>query len=92
MSEHTPGPWHVTSDQWIEGPHREMVSCAYGGTMPGTAYDVTTSQPIARANARLIAAAPDLLDALIFACFRLEEVGLSFDEIDNAIDKATGNE
>jgi hypothetical protein len=54
---HTPGPWSiepcVAKGAWIAGPTKEWAALACGNT------DET-----ARANAKLIAAAPDMLDAL----------------------------
>lgn len=59
MSKHTPGPWHHTTMlhgvQGIYGPDRYMVADA-GNTRRSVAEQV--------ANARLIAAAPELLEAL----------------------------
>jgi hypothetical protein len=55
MSAHTPGPWtqkggvHVTND-YVKGPDDELIAAVYA--------------PYPSANARLIAAAPDLLEAL----------------------------
>lgn len=70
MSEHTPGPWHVT----------EEIDRFHGGETirPG---DGRTASPVAvicdfnrydrdderRANAQLIAAAPEVLEALKFS-------------------------
>ncbi len=55
MSKHTPGPWTIVgADRFatgIWGPKAEDVVPA-------------TSAPMLQANARLIAAAPDLLEAL----------------------------
>lgn len=54
MSGHTPGPWHVgphyKSD--VESQHGRICDCGI------------TRGPNGEANARLIAAAPDLLEAL----------------------------
>jgi hypothetical protein len=58
MSKHTPGPWEVDRDDsqkvWVkskaEGWDEEWVALSFSGR--------------AGANARLIAAAPDLLEAL----------------------------
>ena len=54
MSAHTPGPWGLDGNL-IEGPDGERVACI-------TAYSRRT--PKQKANARLIAAAPELLEAL----------------------------
>jgi hypothetical protein len=70
MSKHTPGPWHIIEAESQEGyaelvvtsTHNAVgldddVGCfVYGGT--------DDLQKVKRANARLIAAAPDLLAAL----------------------------
>lgn len=68
-SKHTPGPWgidYVTTDvQWpvvndaSDNPVCEIVLCY----LPDT-DDADPCKQEAEANARLIAAAPDLLDAL----------------------------
>jgi hypothetical protein len=67
---HTPGPWHVTAclDYWVE--HGHAITGADDGFM-GVALCGDISWPNSderqkewEANARLIAAAPDLLEAL----------------------------
>ena len=54
MSSFTPGPWRVGGNSWFVNqiPIEPAIGCAYGA-----GYEV-------KANARLIAAAPDLLAAL----------------------------
>jgi hypothetical protein len=61
VSKHTPGPWHV--DQTLGFP-RDVY--AERGFMIATAYEVQDADngPESCANARLMAAAPDLLEAL----------------------------
>lgn len=66
MSEHTPGPWFAVRGHayWEVEPH------GAGDTAPFTVADVCPSEPgnpdggLQEANARLIAAAPELLEAL----------------------------
>jgi hypothetical protein len=61
MSEHTPGPWEVDA----EDSHK--VASEDYGTIAWTPNEPAEMPPIMaemRANARLIAAAPDLLKAL----------------------------
>jgi len=61
MSEHTPGPWRVAVGNRLEirGPKDEI-----GWPVP-VAYNVGLhTDEVAQANARLIAAAPQLLQAL----------------------------
>jgi hypothetical protein len=67
MTQHTPGPWKmdamrdgaghnmITVDQDIKGPYREICR----------SYDIEPDDlEETKANARLIAAAPEMLDAL----------------------------
>lgn len=60
--QHTPGPWRVVGDT-VKGPRGNIVAECVG-------YSVQAADPAQRvqggreANARLIAAAPALLDAL----------------------------
>ena len=64
MAKHTPGPWNVKEIEtgWIIGPDRieraGYIADVHKHTIPDT-------DDTARANARLIAAAPDLYEALI---------------------------
>ena len=74
---HTPGPWHVKQtgftyfrDNWnINGFHQ--VACRPQDCQLATVYDV-------EANARLIAAAPELLAALAGCADALREAGKDF--------------
>lgn len=62
MSKHTPGPWELNSFA-VEAP-------LDGGTeVVAHVYNDREAPPTgsARANARLIASAPDLLEALVLA-------------------------
>ena len=106
MSKHTPGPWtkaerlngpwwHISSGHTVNGQPcksgRQAVACVHGESKRGaTAY-----AEMFEANARLIAAAPDLLDAL----HHIEGVSMADDPRDlpgivqtarAAIAKATG--
>ena len=63
-AQYTPGPWRADEPTEIEWPMGEVNIYAgddsiVAGVIPHTSMDVLT------ANARLIAAAPDLLDALV---------------------------
>jgi hypothetical protein len=77
-TKHTPGPWKVV-------PH---------GVEPenpdGCEFDVTvdTRSPVGMANARLIAAAPELLEALEAAVFALEPNGTPVTEAEKYRAKA----
>ena len=74
--KHTPGPWRV-DNTWgliIAGENDEIAACHSG----------------IEANANLISAAPDMLEALKLVC---ENVNLDFDElcaVKSAIRKARG--
>lgn len=61
MSAHTPGPWHVhegASDGCL------VATTAYGDKVISGEFSVSGES---EANARLIAAAPSLLEALVIA-------------------------
>lgn len=60
MSKHTPGPWVVER-------RSTMVATALNGADGYELFDVRCDVPEFEANARLTAAAPDLLEALIAA-------------------------
>ena len=64
---HTPGPWEIVDERTVYGPPNEHGSdrfiCDVGDTLEALEGDC----PEADANARLIAAAPDLLYACISA-------------------------
>ena len=88
MSEakHTPGPW-----QWTQhfDPTRSIYKDGFGQI--ARLYD--SSAGTGKANARLIAAAPDLLDALEFVMNRLvdkHEDDIAAQKARAAIAKATG--
>jgi len=61
MSKHTPGPWSI-------GEHQKIISTGWSIRIPSDgsaiAYVLGERNPELQANARLIAAAPDLLAAL----------------------------
>lgn len=69
-AQHTPGPWHYSHREGADGMYRtEVFSEQHGGiaTCDWTPkhYGNGVTATYREANARLIAAAPDLLDALI---------------------------
>jgi hypothetical protein len=98
MTRHTPGPWHVGT---LPPPEWRYVCSDNGDTIAAVAewdgFDLVQEfcADQARANARLIAAAPDMLAALNVVAAQLDDI----DNIANpeackivlaAIAKATG--
>lgn len=88
--EHTPGPWEVT-----RRPGRMYVSDANGyNVMAGLSTSPLTMAEL-EANARLISAAPELLDALtdlVGGCGKEGDLfnGAAMEKASAAIAKATG--
>lgn len=87
----TPGPWRVSEKRG------ELIDIRHENNEPG-AMSLNLAQVVARqswlkeaeANARLIAAAPELLEALQIICF-FEDISSTQREIaEAAIAKATG--
>lgn len=90
QTTHTPGPWNVGDDSpnEYEGPTIENIDTVIA-VIP--IDDINDSTPEERANARLIAAAPELLAALIAARAGRSPTAQPLpDMIDAAIAKATG--
>jgi len=101
MSKHTPGPWKVIR-RGPCGPAQESFWIGYGETEwrgPGSIVQVVAEgsarKDVVEANARLIAAAPELLQALL----ELREIVLDsygtcnqLDRANAAIAKAAGGE
>lgn len=62
-AQHTPGPWRIgDAGQTVFGPKSDQPSPITIATLPGETPRVATSER--KANACLIAAAPELLEAL----------------------------
>ena len=81
--KHTPGPWHLEADEKLSA-----ISCGKGEEYKSIAF---LTLPNHQANARLIASAPELLEALKMALVWLDYEG-KYDvlAIRAAIAKATG--
>ena len=62
MSNHTPGPWSICNDGFVYDKNGERV-CSPHSTLPG-GERYKQHRKSWQQNARLIAAAPDLLAAL----------------------------
>lgn len=67
MSKHTPGPWAATYKHLGDAPF--VVESGQPGEPNGGCYMAECYGPDAEANARLIAAAPELLEALELLLF-----------------------
>ena len=81
---HTPGPWHVghfRNGCDIVGPHGEDIG--YVNASDGA--DEPTSYPV-EANARLIAAAPDLLAAARLALEEMVQTVATRNSFTDAVD------
>jgi hypothetical protein len=95
---HTPGPWEISGtfehrgDPSIWANITPVGYKSYGAIAQVSFFnELVTFDPVKLANARLIAAAPELLDALQF----IREHGEEFSELAakkaiSAINKATG--
>lgn len=74
MSDFTPGPW-----QALPSPFEDRIEAVAhpGSCVASTGNWLTSEKAEQHANARLIAAAPDLLEALIQAFYTLVGVNLA---------------
>lgn len=97
MSGHTPGPWLT---QWEHGGDESILSRDGGMHMIATCHAEDGRVIPSKANARLIAAAPELLEALIKLADAFDDLA-GFEDVGNrdasfqarkAIAKATGEE
>ena len=86
-TKHTPGPWKVIPYTNQHGVETTAISS--DDDMRNITYALPYNSPQAEANARLIAAAPDLLEALKYARRFLKPDQADLDFIDSAIAKAT---
>ena len=90
--KHTPGPWDCkvfNNGAYIiaDGPVDELSSCIIASR------NEHPDPPTGRANARLIAAAPELLDALVYMRRTMySDTSEESIKADEAIAKATGEE
>lgn len=90
----TPGPWVMTEGKYIyinakvDGKRRFILQRSTG---EGCGINVEAEQ--VRADCRLIAAAPELLEALQFVMTASgEQLGTAFEQAQAAIAKATGEQ
>tara|TARA_S200002703_G_scaffold123010_1_gene108940 strand:+ start:24 stop:323 length:300 start_codon:yes stop_codon:yes gene_type:complete len=96
MSEHTQGPWKVSNRFDIYEIGKYGFSGTYIGTTCGNAELPESIKQIDEANAKLIAAAPDLLEACkLFVMaweksLQLEKTDIALSAAKYAIKKAEG--
>jgi len=95
MNKHTPGPWLVTGGTFVYALNdygtNSFWANIYAGSQGGYKSAATPSEEI-EANANLIAAAPDLLEALSKMLDHFEgQIPLELFELaESAINKAKG--
>jgi hypothetical protein len=97
MSKHTPGPWRLNeNNNWKTNPFSVTVRKfgVHSTTIANIPTRMTVPPQEQQANARLIAAAPDLLEALQTLpqgpLYTDDEINLWVEKASAAIDKATG--
>jgi hypothetical protein len=92
MSKHTPGPWETFKEHNVRDVHDHRGVATCGGYSQNWNEDIVYQENIA--NARLIAAAPELLEAakkMVAIECNVFGVDLSpLDELKEAIKKAEG--
>jgi hypothetical protein len=98
-AKHTPGPWFLSesdhNDSDISTPDRPSVLAPDHNNSPWHICRMDSGVPNVEANARLIAASPDLLDALMSFPGFTDNARVGDDWIEKAhaaIAKATGKE
>lgn len=92
MSKHTPGPWRVVASVTVRAGGKNV--CAHVNAASSERLNMADEYEVAKANARLIAAAPELLEALETCEAFFFSAGLTssdaYSEVCAAIAKATG--
>lgn len=82
---HTPGPWVADANRFNSDPHDDKAAGIIGGKEDWIIAEICGDVPEHKANARLIAAAPELLEALE----RLHPQLLKFYDPSDAADTAS---
>jgi len=91
MSAHTPGPWHYVASSWSNASVITKNECICGLDISyADEKNQLSLESVMAANARLIAAAPNLLEALQYAVKQVPELA-TIPGISAAIAEATGN-
>lgn len=86
MSKHTPGPWEVDRNSTHAGAIANIFHCLGNDWVEVWSKEWPDSEEIQEANARLIAAAPELLLALEMSIDALRERAEGYGEPDHADD------
>lgn len=88
MSKHTPGPWEMSDGGYILPNHKAIDAPSHGAlALVVWKMEDDERSPKCEANARLIAAAPDLLEALQKLAIVMREI---HDHWDNDRDMKVG--
>jgi hypothetical protein len=82
MGKHTPGPWKAQPREGIEGQWEVVSTCETEWLIAAAAPHIDGDPD--EANARLIAAAPELLEALLGLRLYVDPM-MGGEEVDNAI-------
>lgn len=94
MDKHTPGPWDIEHVVYgSPGATANAVYVSAGGSWLCQVFNA--HQPVGKADARLLAAAPELLEALRGLCAAREgDAGFraAYEAAQSAIARATGEE
>lgn len=89
MSKHTPGPWNVAKFNRRIVEIGDVIVCSVAGCFDSHLFP---SEAQCEANTHLIAAAPDLYEALEIAIMRMENLGCDVESEKAALAKARGEE
>ena len=86
--KHTPGPWKYQNEKWNTVKKPDDAEYCIGGELFNVCNILDTVDP--EANARLIAAAPEMLEALIMIYKVWHEDSILISSVKAIIEKATG--
>ena len=79
--QHTPGPWRWVPQPDYSWQYQDLMSASGEVVLSGEEAPDPSGIEISHANARLIAAAPELLDALeALIAYAAQEIGLDPEE------------
>lgn len=88
MSKHTPGPWGILINKKLKEIGIVSEKLHQRGTTKCGICEIIITSPEDLANARLIAAAPEMLQLLTDLIFCLENRGVGLPEIEEIIKEA----